>query len=70
MTVRHNKVVEVAGVDASVAVSTLIDEAGGDANAASDYLLEMRQKSEARRQSAQRVQTSMQHRGGCHHRQK
>ena len=47
----------VAGVDASVAVSAL-EKAGGDANAASNYLLEMRQESDAR-QSAQRVQTSI-----------
>ena len=52
-----NKVMEVAGVDASVAVSAL-ENAGGDANAASDYLLEMRQESDAH-QSAQRVQTSI-----------
>jgi len=47
----------VAGVDGSVAVSAL-EKAGGDANAASNYLLEMRQESDAR-QSAQRVQTSI-----------
>ena len=41
----------------SVAVSAL-KNAVGDANAASDYLLEMRQEREAR-QSAQRVQTSI-----------
>ena len=49
-----NMVMEVAGVDASVAVSAL-EIAGGDANAASDYLLQMRQESDAH-QSAQRVQ--------------
>ena len=53
----NNKVMEVAGVDASVAVSAL-EIAGGDANAASDYLLQMRQESDAH-QSAQRVQTSI-----------
>ena len=54
-----NKVMEVAGVeDASVAVSAL-EKAGGDANAASsDYLLEMRQESDAHR-SAQHVQTGI-----------
>ena len=52
-----NKVMEVAGVDASVAVSAL-EKAGGDANAASDYLLDMRQESDAH-QSAQRVQTGI-----------
>ena len=52
-----NKVMEVAGVDASVAVSAL-ERVGGDANAASDYLLDMRQESDAH-QSAQRVQTGI-----------
>lgn len=57
----HSKMVhqvkEFADVDTPVAVSAL-EEAGGDANAASDYLLEARQKSEAR-QSAQRAQASI-----------
>ena len=53
-----NKVMEVAGVEASVAVSAL-EKAGGDANAASDYLLEMRQESDAHQMSAQRVQMSI-----------
>lgn len=52
-----HQVKEVAGVDTPVAVSAL-KETGGDANAASDNLLEAHQKSEAR-ERAQRAQKSI-----------